>query len=62
MLVDITEHGLNVHVEEKPPDSDQQFVRHLVKNRVNFLQVLAEQGQNFERPIQDWFAIANQST
>ena len=62
MLVDITEHGLNVHVEEKPPDSDQQFVRHLVKNRVNFLQVLAEQGQNFERPIQDWLAVAERIT
>ena len=62
VFVDLTEDELNIHVEEKLSDSDYQFIRHLVKNMVNFLQALVDQGQNLERPVQDWFAIANRIT
>ena len=62
VFVNLTEDELNIRVEEKLSDSDYQFIHHLVKNMVCFLQVLVDQGQNLERPIQDWLAIANRIT
>ncbi len=59
VFVDLTEDELNIRVEEKLSDSDYQFLRHLVKNLANFLQVLTNQGVSLERSLQDWLALGN---
>jgi hypothetical protein len=61
-FVDLIKDELNIQVEEKLSGSDYQFLVHLLKNMSNFLQVLAEQEQYFERPIQNWLAVGSRIT
>jgi hypothetical protein len=58
-FVNLNEDELLISVEEKLSTNDYQFLRHLVKNLVNFLQVLKDQEQNLKRPITDWLAIGH---
>jgi hypothetical protein len=56
-FVNLNEDELVVTADEKLSKNDYQFLFHLVKNLVYFLQVLREQGQDLERPVNDWLAL-----
>jgi hypothetical protein len=58
-FVNLNEDDLVITSEEKLSQNDYQFLRHLVKNLVNFLQVLTDKGINFDRPIADWLTIGS---
>jgi hypothetical protein len=57
--IDLRGEELTLTVDEKLSWHDNQFLRHLAKNLVNFIYALKQQNLVFERDIDDWLSVAN---
>jgi hypothetical protein len=57
--IDLQGEELTLTVDEKLSWHDNQFLRHLAKNLVNFIYALKQQNLVFERNIDDWLSVAD---